>query len=339
MPRAPRTATVPTIRDVARLAGVSVATASRVVRGEQLVRPEKVEAVQAAVQTLGYIPNAAARGLVERRTGAIAMVFPEREGRVFSDPFFGSVVSGVSTVLHSTEQQLVLVMTGGDDSGEKLHRFVRGNHCDGIILASHHESEALAAALSTAVIPAVSIGAPIAGLSIPYVDLDNTEGGRLAARRLVEAGRRRLAVIGGPQDMPSANHRLAGFLEVAAEAGVEPPVVVHGDYSSGSGTEAIIRILDRAPQIDGLFVANDLMAHAALQQLRARGVRVPEDVAVVGFDNIDAQRAELAGLTTINNPVAAMAESAATLLLDTIAGADVKDHAIYSPTLVPRATG
>lgn len=328
----------PTIRDVARLAGVSTATASRVVRGEDMVRPEKVEAVMQAVEELGYVPNSAARGLVERRVGAIALVFPEREGRVFADPFFGAVVSGVSSALDGTRLQMLLVMTGSDDSGERMRRFVRGNHCDGLILASQHETSALESALAELTVPAVSIGKPIQGRTMPYVDLDNLEGGRIAARHLLAAGHDRVAMIGGPGDMAAAGEREAGFEDELRQAGAHLVRRAHGDYSYTSGGEAFDELTADGVDFDALFAVNDLMAFAAVQRALARGLRVPEDLAVIGFDDIDVARAEAAGLTTVHNPVTSMARQATQALLTLIDGGTVQDRVIEDPRLVMRTT-
>lgn len=334
--RAPSSA--PTIRDVARTAGVSTATASRVVRGEDMVRPEKVEAVQRAVEELGYVPNSAARGLVERRVGAIALVFPEREGRVFADPFFGAVVSGVSSALEGMDLQMLLVMTGSDNSGERMRRFVRGNHCDGLILASQHEKSALDATLQELTVPSVSIGRPTQGRDMPYVDLNNIEGGRLAARHLLAAGHRRIAMIGGPRDMSAAGERETGFEQELAQAGLSLVASAHGDYSYASGADAFDEIVRTEEDLDAVFAVNDLMAFAALQRARARGLAVPEDLAVMGFDDIDVPRAEAAGLTTVRNPVPSMAAQAARMLLTLIDGGTVEHSAIEEPQLVPRTT-
>lgn len=328
----------PTIRDVARAAGVSTATASRVVRGENSVRPAKVEAVMRAVEELGYVPNSAARGLVERRVGAIAVVFPEREGRVFADPFFGAVVSGVSSALDDTGLQMLLVMTGTDDSGERMRRFVRGNHCDGLVLASQHEQSALETALAELTVPSVSIGRPTQGREMPFIDLDNLEGGRIAARHLMSLGRRRIALIGGPREMAASGERETGFEQELADAGIELVLKEHGDYSYASGAEAFDRMMRTGIEFDALFAVNDLMAFAALQRAALHGLSVPTDLALMGFDNIDVPRAEAAGLTTVHNPVPAMASAATRALVTLIDGGDVPDHQIEDAHLVQRST-
>lgn len=334
--RAPSSA--PTIRDVARTAGVSTATASRVVRGENLVRPEKVDAVMRAVEELGYVPNSAARGLVERRVGAIAVVFPEREGRVFADPFFGAAVSGVSSALDGSDLQMLLVMTGSDDSGERMRRFVRGNHCDGIILASQHKKSALDAALAELTVPSVSIGKPPETRDMPHVDLDQFDGGRLAAQHLLAAGHRRVGMIGGPRDMSAAGERETSFEEELERAGVPLAARAHGDYSYASGADAFDEILSAGVDLDAVFAVNDLMAFAAIQRARAHGLSVPGDLAVMGFDDIDVSRAEAAGLTTVSNPVHAMSAQATRMLLTLIDGGEVEKRVIEKPHLVRRTT-
>lgn len=331
-----------TIRDVAREAGVSVATASRVVRGETSVRPFKVEAVMDAVARLGYVPNSAARGLKERRTGAIAMLFPESEARVFTDPFFGAVVSGAAAIMNGAGFQLVLVMNDATGGTDKIRRFIHGNHCDGILLASHHETPALIAALRHAPMPLVSLGPPLGDLGFPCVDLENYGGGRLAAQHLLSRGYRKFGIITGPQDMASARERVEGFTAELAAAGLSPVRLFEGDYSSDSGAAAMRDAIPELHRYDAIFAINDLMAFAALQEAANAGLRVPHDIAVMGFDNVDASRGQIAGLTTIANPVHDMAAAATRLLLDLIdtggAGVGVGSEHIFTPHLVVRSS-
>ena len=327
----------PTIKDVAQLAGVSVATASRAMRSHASVRPEKVAAVEAAVAQLGYVPNSAARGLVQKKTGAIALIIPEREGRVFSDPFFGAIVSGIASVLDEHTYQLVLVMSGENRNPEKLRRFLRGNHCDGAVLASHHESKELREIIRETALPIVSLGAPLKGAALPFVDLDNEKGGRIAAQRLLEKGAREIAIIQGPVDMAASVDRVKGFCKVLQEAGLSPAAILQGDYSPESGARAIDELLESKTSFDAVFAANDLMALAAVGRLRGHfdAHTLP---MVMGFDNIDKARAELAGLTTISNPVTDMGKASANLLIQLIESTPATESVFFQPKLVARTS-
>ena len=195
-----------TLEDVARVAGVSRATVSRVVRGDVQVRRDKVAKVEQAVRELGYVPNNAARSLASRQTGAVALIVPEHESRVFTDPFFVSAISGVTAGLDESDKQLLLVLSSPQDHA-RTRRFLRGGHADGLLVVSHHEGDLSVEVLREASAPVVFIGRPPEGLTAPFVDLDNTEGGRLAAEHLLSRGRRRIAMVCGPQDMPAAVDR------------------------------------------------------------------------------------------------------------------------------------
>lgn len=325
----------PTIRDVAALAGVSTATVSRVLRGEDSVRHHKVEAVIRAAEELGYVPNQAARSLVERRTGAIALIVPERETRVFSDPYFGAMVQGVSSALEATDHQLILVMNTSQDSA-RLRRFVRGGHADGLIVASRHADDQLTEALQAAAVPVVSIGRSPDGSTGPFVDLDNIHGGRMAAARLLEIGRSRIALLGGPAGMSAAEDRRRGVLEALAESSVAPVLQIPGEFTYASGTRAAEALLTHGTQIDGVFAASDLMALGLLAGLRSYGVRIPEDIAVVGFDDIDMAADPAVELTTVTNPGRELAGRATTMLLDLLAGRPIDEQTILTPQLVVR---
>lgn len=327
----------PTLEDVAQMAGVSRATASRVVRGDVKVAPEKVATVQAAVRELGYVPNNAARNLVSRRSGAIALIVPEHESRVFTDPFFVTAISGVSAGLAPSDEQLLLVLSSPADHA-RTRRFVRGAHADGLLVVSHHEGDLSVEVLREASVPVVFIGRPPQGHRAPFVDLDNVEGGRLAARHLVERGLRRIAMICGPQDMPAARDRREGFEQELARAGLEPVWQSCGDFTLVSGERETAALLASGTSFDALFTSSDLMALGALKKLEGQGVRVPEDVAVMGFDDISAAADEAIALTTVLNPGRRLAELAATMLLDLIADRHTQEQVVLAPELVVRST-
>ncbi|MCL6423834.1 LacI family transcriptional regulator [Brachybacterium sp. JHP9] len=312
----------PTLEAVARAAGVSRATASRVVRGDVHVTGPKADAVHRAVVDLGYVPNRAARSLVTRSTDAIALVVPESGDRIFSDPFFATAVAGITERLALIEKQLLLIMAGRGEGPDRIRRFVHGGHVDGMILLSHHEGDPLLEVLAEASVPMVHFGRPPAGRTALFADVDNTEGGRLAGRHLFSVGRRRLALISGSPDMGAAVDRRAGFLEVAATLGAEICAVEEGGFTLSGGEAAMDRLLRSGRSFDGLFAANDLMAIGALRRLHAAGVRVPDDVALIGFDDIAVAGDPINALTTIVNPVQRVGAATVELLLDAIAGVD-----------------
>ena len=326
-----------TLEDVARVAGVSRATVSRVVRGDVQVRRDKVAKVERAVHELGYVPNNAARSLASRQTGAVALIVPEHESRVFTDPFFVSAISGVTAGLDESDKQLLLVLSSPQDHA-RTRRFLRGGHADGLLVVSHHDGDLSVEVLQEAAVPVVFIGRPPAGLTAPFVDLDNTEGGRLAARHLIERGRRRIAMVCGPQDMPAAVDRREGFEKELADAGIESAWLSFGDFTLASGEREATALLESGTEFDALFASSDLMALGALKKLEGRGIHVPEDVAVVGFDDIASAADDTISLTTVVNPGRRLAELGAAMPLDLIAGREIEQRTVLCPELAVRST-
>jgi DNA-binding LacI/PurR family transcriptional regulator len=328
----------PTLDQVAERAGVSRSTASRAINGGLRVSPQAQASVDAAVADLGFIPNRAARSLVTRRTYSVALVVPEPDERVLSDPFFASTINGLNEALRDTDLQLVLLMARPEDIATRTLRYLRGGHVDGAVVVSHHRHDVLADELHRSGVPAVFIGRPFRGGNhVRYVDVDNTGGGRMAAEHLLRIGRRRIGTIAGPQDMSAGLDRLSGWSAALEDAGLATDAVAYADFTTVSGARAATQLLAEHPDIDALFVASDLMAVGALAELAAAGRLVPDDVAVVGYDNLGAATTTTPTLTTIVNPVVAMARTAGELLIDLLAGRKV-DMApvIFAPELVIR---
>ncbi|BCW74002.1 LacI family DNA-binding transcriptional regulator [Arthrobacter sp. NicSoilB11] len=330
----------PTLEDLASAAGVSRSTASRAINGGLKVSPEAKAAVDAAIVALGYTPNRAARSLVTRRAGSVALVIPEPDARVMMDPYFAAVITGVNEALRDTDLQLVLLMSRAGDDSARTIRYLRGGHVDGAIVVSHHRADDWVETLGATGLPTVFIGRPWDTASgIPYVDLDNFEGGRLAARHLAGIGRTRLGTVAGPTDMTAAVDRLEGWLQGLREAGLQPGPVIHGDFTTAGGAEATEHLLSTAPEVDGIFAASDLMALGVVDTLRSAGRRVPVDVAVVGFDNHSIQAANGLGLTTVAHPMVEMAAAAGKLLVSAIGNPEeASEPVIYPAELVVRAS-
>ncbi|WP_406334768.1 LacI family DNA-binding transcriptional regulator [Streptomyces sp. NBC_00203] len=284
------TASRPTLEAVAARAGVSRATASRVVNGGDGVREPLVERVRRAVEELGYVPNQAARSLVTRRHDAVAVVIAEPETRVFADPFFALQLRGISKELTAHDSQLVLLLTEGRDDHVRVGRYLAGGHVDGALVFSLHLDDPLPGLIHGAGVPTVFGGRPGWGdgarnsVTTVYVDCDNRGGAREAVRHLVGLGRTRIAHITGALDQTSAVDRLDGFRDVMVDG--DPALVVEGDFTPAGGERAMRELLERRPDVDAVFAANDLSASGALRVLRERGRRVPDDVAVIGFDDM-----------------------------------------------------
>ncbi|MEV6821936.1 LacI family DNA-binding transcriptional regulator [Nocardiopsis dassonvillei] len=310
----------PTLEMVAQRAGVGRGTVSRVINGSAQVSPRTREAVHAAIAELGYSPNQAARTLVTRRTDTIALVVSEPRDRLFSDPFFADIIRGVSSVLHERDLQLMLTTARTEAEHKRVGDYLSGFHVDGALLISLHSDNPLSARLAEAGVPVVHGGRPHSPEQpAPYcVDIDNIGGARMAIRHLLERGRRRVAAITGPLDMNAGVERLRGYREVMASAGLEVDdrLVVQGDFSVEGGAEAMERLLDTGLEPDAVFAASDMMALGGLRVLRARGLSVPGDVALVGYDDTVMAQHSDPPLTTVHQPTVQMGQEMARLLVD-----------------------
>ncbi|GAA5141709.1 LacI family DNA-binding transcriptional regulator [Nocardioides marinquilinus] len=332
-----RAAPLPTLDEVARMAGVSRATASRAINGAEKVSPRARSAVDAAVRALGYAPNPAARSLVTRRTDSVALVVPESDDVLFSDPFFARTLSGVSRVLGARDLQLVMLLAGPGDDEQRMLRYLRNRHIDGAIVVSHHRKHQLSDQLAGMGLPCVFVGRPWTSIDrVAYVDTDNVAGGSQATEALIARGCRRIGTVAGPADMTAGVDRLRGWRSAMREAGLADDAVVHGDFTEAGGEAAAEQLLAEHPDLDGLAVASDLMAVGALRALARAGRRVPDDVAVVGYDDIGVAERTSPPLTTVHAPVGDMAEQAARLLIEQLDGGPRAMRIVFPPSLVRR---
>lgn len=333
----------PTLEQVAALAGVGRGTASRVINGSPSVAPQTRDAVMKAVAELGYVPNQAARSLVTRRTGAIALVISEPEERLFSEPFFAGVVRGISQVMDERDRQLVLVLVhGAAQRRDEPAAYLSPQHVDGALLLSQHEGDDLPQQLRERGLVLVHGGRPPGVENASYVDVDNVGGAHAALHHLLERGHRTVATIAGPPDMQAGRDRLRGYREALAAAGVayEPSLVEEGDFTEPGGWQAMRRLLARRPDVDAVFAASDPMALGALRALREAGCTVPTDVAVVGFDDSPMAAMSDPPLTTINQPADRLGREMAEMLLAALAEPEGEEtRSLVLPTsLVVRGT-
>lgn len=307
-----------TLEEVALRAGVSRATVSRVVNDSPRVRPEVRRLVEAAIQQLGYVPNRAARSLVTRRSGSVAVVIAEPTPRLFTDPFFPRLLRGVSAALSARDLQLVLLMPASPDEARRTGDYLAAGHVDGALLVSLHGNDPLPSTMARRGIPVVVGGRPPGGVAVSYVDVDNVQGAWVAVEHLVAGGRKVVASIGGPTDMSPGVDRLAGYRQAIAafELDADERLAVVSDFTQQGGADAMRGILAARPDVDAVFAASDSMAAGALQVLRAAGRSIPEDVAIVGFD--DSPIAETADppLTSVRQPIEEMGAEMVRLLLE-----------------------
>jgi beta-glucosidase len=333
----------PTLEAVAARAGVSRSTVSRVINGEAAVSPESRVTVLNAVSELGYVPDSAARTLAARRTrparrrDAIALIVADATADAAApapadDPVFAAVVKAAGRALAAAGKQVTLLLAdpaGGDH--DRIADHVTGGQVDGALLMSApSDADPLPALLVQAGVPAVSLGRPAAPVAIPYVDIDNRGGAVTAVGHLIGQGRRRIAAICGPADSIAAQDRLAGYRDALREVGglPDPGAQIGGSSARiagangtmAGGAAAMRRLLADVPALDAVFATGDLMAIGALHALRAAGRRVPDDVAVVGFDDIEAAAYTVPPLTTVRSPLTEQARTLVHLLLSRLRG-------------------
>ncbi|MBA8814960.1 LacI family transcriptional regulator [Microbacterium halimionae] len=324
-----------TIEEVAAVAGVSRSTVSRVVNGSTAVSAEAREAVQEAIARLNYVPNRAARSLASSVTLAIALVVPEDTTRFFGDPFFAAIVSGINSVIRDSDYVLNLLIAS-DDAGEKMTSYVRGGNVDGAIIVSHHTSDTFIDRIAAAV-PVVYGGRPVRERPNDYyIDVDNRAGAADATAHLIAKGRRNIATITGPLTMPAGVDRLDGFHDAMNDAGLTPVGTADGNFTANGGATAMREILDTGVRPDAIFVASDLMARGAMSVLQSSGLRVPEDVAIVGFDDSPVATGVVPQLTTMRQPSFSQGRAMAATLLQILGGEEPTHATIMSTELIDR---
>jgi len=330
----------PTLEQVAALAGVGRGTASRVINGSAQVSARSRDAVLAAVAQLGYVPNPAARSLVTRRTDTVALVISEPEDRLFGEPFFAGIVRGISSAMNESSRQLVLALAQTLEQTARLDRYLTAQHVDGVLLVSLHGEDPLPSRLRGRGLPTVLGGRPLGDSDGCFVDIDNVGGGILAMEHLLQRGRTCIATIAGPQDMAAGRDRLAGYRQALAAGRSTPEeLVAIGDFSEESGAVAMRRLLEQRPDLDAVFAANDSMAAGALRILREAGRKVPDDVALVGFDDSALARHTAPQLTTVHQPTEQMGREMARLLIQQITGeGTAAEQQILPARLVVRAS-
>ena len=313
-----------TMNDVARVANVSIATVSHVINGTRFVSAERVERVQAAMQQLGYTPDATARSLRVGRTDTIGLVIPDN-----SNPFFAALARWIEEA--GFEAGYTTILANSNERPDREHRYVStlvSKRVDGLILSpSRGDHGTLARLLANAGTPVVVVDREAELPNADFVMYDNEGGSHEAARYLIELGHTTIGCIAGPADATSATERVTGFRRALAEADLPLPdhAVVEADFHFSGGREATARLLGTGERFTALFAANDLMAAGALRELAERGIAVPRDMSVIGFD--DAPLAEMISpaLTTMRQPLQEMAHAAVSLLLSRVTNADGAD--------------
>ena len=330
-----------TLEEVARMAGVSRATVSRVVNDSPRVSPDVRQGVQAAIEQLGYTPNRAARSLVTKRSDSVAVVITQPAGQVFSDPFFPRLLRGISSTLAARDRQLILMMPESSTDERRVGDYLTAGHVDGALLVSLHEDDPLPARLTAAHVPIVLVGRPPKGSRASYVDVDNRQGAQSAVAHLIGTGRRVIATITGLLDTAPGIDRRQGYRDALAEGGLrlDRSLEAVGGFTADGAAAAMTHLLEVHPEIDAVFAASDQMAASALSVLASAGRSVPEDVAVVGFDDMAVALSTSPQLTSVRQPIEEMGHEMARLLVEAVDASDpVPRRVILATELIRRAS-
>jgi LacI family transcriptional regulator len=333
-----------TVYDVARQAGVSTATVSRVVRGSDLVHPETRQRVLVVIEQLGFVPDGSAQGLSRRRKDIIGLVALERgQGEIDIEHnsllFVDQIVHAAEAVLRPSECSLLLAFGRG---GEQFQRRVRSlsGKVDGLLMAEEVMPADQLRALAQRV-PIVLVAGPRDERELDVITVDNAAGIRALVTHLTRAhGIRRLCFVGGPPDAPDAQERLAAFDGMVRDIpGCAADPVIQGDFSEASGSAAARVLLARPSLPEAVTCANDQMAIGVLREFQQAGIQVPGAVAVTGFDDIYPSRMVTPALTTVSQPLRELGTLATERLLDRIGGTAAPRLSRVLPTqLVVRAS-
>lgn len=318
----------PTVYNVAEKAGVSIATVSRVINNSPKVRPKTREKVLKVIEELDYHPNLSAQGLALNITEIIALIFPDISG-----PFYSEVLRGVEKEVHQHDYNLLIYGTHGK---ERNPRFLRRlpSRVDGMILMTRSVDDQYVFDLSRKCIPFVLLDREIDGVDADCILTNNVEAADQATEHLIQHNYRRIAFIGGPVGSPDSNARFNGYQQTLEKHGlpISASLVELGDFCQPSGYQAMNRLLDQKNPPDAVFTANDEMAIGAIEAVRSRGLTTPEDVAVIGFDDIQLATYVQPSLTTVRQPMRQFGTLAVQQLLRRIHDPSTSPETIVLPT-------
>lgn len=328
-----------TLEEIAKHAGVSRSTVSRVMNDHPNVGRETRAHVLAVAESLNYQPNIAARGLAAGRTQILGLVIPTGVSTLFADPYFPLLIQGIASACNANDHSVMLWLAEPEYERNTVRQILQGGLIDGVILASALVDDPICEALIKRGLPFVMVGRHAADDPVSYVDVDNRGSTREMVAYLLRLGHERVATITGPKNAIAGVDRLQGYLDALRDRRIrhDPDLIVEGDFSEEGGYTAMQQLLPFAP--NAVFVASDAMAVGALRALREAGKRVPEDIAITGFDDIPFAARTDPPLTTVRQPIQRMGAVAAETLIDLISCPNGQPRRILLPTeLVIRAS-
>ncbi len=304
-----------TLEDIARLSGVSRSTVSRVINAHASVKEETRQKVLQVIQNVNFQPNLAARGLAAGRTNIFGLVIPASVAYIFTNPYFLILIQGVTAACNAHNHSIMLWLSEAEYKRRTISEILHNGLVDGVIVASTLMEDPLVVSLKESKMPFIQIGRH-PSLDVNYIDVDNVRGAQEAVQHLARLGRKRIATISGPHNEIAGYDRYQGYLKGLHDRGLPhiSELVEEGDWREASGYTAMRRLMSASP--DAVFIANDVMATGALQALNEANLRVPEDVSVVGYDDLPYASRERPPLTTMRQPIQAMGSLAVETLID-----------------------
>ena len=326
-----------TLDDLAALSGVSRATVSRVINGGSVSEATR-DRVMAVLERTGYRPNLAARTLASGRSGVVGVVMHVESRELFQDPYFSQLLQGMSDALSETATGMMLWI-GNRSKQETLDQILSMGLLEGVIVTAYNQEDPLVDGLLTSSLPTVLVGHRRADRSASYVDVDHVQAADSVTSHLVDAGRRRIGHITGRRGTVAGEDRITGYERAMKRAGLSTDgLVADGDFRKASGASAAIELLDRG--VDAIFCANDATAVGALESIQARGLRVPEDVALAGFDDLEFAAVMDPPLTTVRQGIRAQGAEAARTLSRLLDDPDGGPRRVILPTelMIRRST-
>ena len=324
-----------TIYEVSKLAGVSLATVSRVMNDSGTVSPKTRQKVLSAIEKLGYIPNSMAQSLASRRSNSVGILIPELHG-----PFFGIMLSSVEEELRIAGKRVIITAGHSDEKKERdCIEFLLGSSCDALILHVYSVSREYLVELNKGPVPIILLNRHVPDMVDNCIYLDNEHGGYIATKALLDHGHRKLAYISGPHWKSDSFKRLAGHRRALQEYGldIDEQLIAEGDFEEASGRAAMKHLLSLGIPFTGLVCANDEMAAGAMDTARKKGVKVPDDISIIGYDNVSFTRYLHPKLSSIGCRISEMGQMAARCVLkNTYGQTDLEIQNSFKPRLVLR---
>jgi len=306
------------LEDIAKIAGVSRSTVSRVINNQPNVSEDTRRRVLSVIEEHNFRPNIAARALVTQQTRVLSVVIPKAVSDTFTDPYFPTLIQGAMTAASQQEYAVMLwIGNAAEDEERFFQRILSNSLFDGVIVASALTDDPLRLWLQRAGFPYVFIGAP-QDESLNYVDVDNVQAGQAAVSHLIRLGYQRIGTLAGPQKLGAAIDRLKGYRLALERAGrrIDNDLIIESQFTEVAGYMNMKKLLQR--HVDAVFAASDVIAFGAMRAIREQGLRIPQDVAVIGFDDIDSAAQAFPPLTTVRQPILEEGAAAARVLIDLI---------------------